>query len=84
MKEVLYEIIKEAENGKIIISNDEWNISFNTIIENNNTFINEENDITLIIKDENKTLELLNEYIELSLNNNKPSLLPPNSPAEIK
>ena len=71
MKEVLYEIIKEAENGKIIISNDEWNISFNTIIENNNTFINEENDITLIIKDENKTLELLNEYIELSLNNNK-------------
>ena len=71
MREILYEIIKEASKGKVNISNDEWNVSFNTIINGKEISYYTDNYISLIIKDENETIKLLEEYTKEVLNNNK-------------
>ena len=81
MKEIFYEIIKEAATGNILIDNEEWSIAFNTIIYdkdiNKCSFFNESNLSTLVINNEEEFLRLLNIYIqkELEVNRKKPTLL---------
>ena len=68
MKELFYEIIKEASNGKVIIDNEIWNIGFNTIIYKNNKGIEEyydDNNLsTLVIRNEEEFFKYLEFYLE--------------------
>ena len=73
MKEIFYEIINEANVGKILIDNDPFPIGFNTIIieDNQIKFKNEnENFPTLLIKNQNEFFLLLEEYIKIVINSN--------------
>ncbi len=67
MKEIFIELIKEACNGKVIVDNEEWPYSFNTIIEDKEFLENENNNATLVIKDLDKLIQKLEEYINLEL-----------------
>lgn len=74
MRELFYELIKEASIGKVEICDDEWPVSFNTIIEGETErkeFYEEGNLATLYIKDEEKFLKKLEEYIDLELQQNR-------------
>ena len=81
MKEIFYEIIKEAKTGKIVIDNEEWPIGFNTIIYDNNavkiSFFNDFNLSTLVIKNEEEFLNYLKIYLEKELKSQRriPSLI---------
>ena len=70
MKEIFYELINEAVNGEITIDNEIWTCSFNTII-NDLELINNRNISTLVIKDEEKFLNLLEEYVLLEIDMNR-------------
>ena len=68
LEEILNEIIKEAKTGQVEIDNDTWPIAFNTVIlEDNYEKIvwNDQNNITLMIKNKERLLELLENYIEI-------------------
>ena len=67
MKEIFLELIKEACNGKVIVDGEEWPYSFNTIIEDRDFYENEDNNATLVIKNLDKLIEKLEEYINLEL-----------------
>ncbi|MBR2678224.1 MAG: hypothetical protein IKE63_02285 [Bacilli bacterium] len=89
MQEAFYEIIKEASTGKVIIDNDEWNFPFDTIIyeqEKEKINYSNDNECTLIIKDEDKFFELLEEYLnlELSLDRKTPRFVDKSGKAKIK
>lgn len=75
MKEVFYELIKEAKDGNIMIDNQVWPIGFNTIIYNDGTlsceYSNDKNISCLVIKDEEKFFEYLEDYIEKELSKNR-------------
>ena len=77
IKEILYEVINEANKGKVKIASEEWNIAFNTKIQNSINNTNDKNLSTLIIKDEDKFLSYLKIYIEkeLLLNRHCPNYL---------
>lgn len=66
MKEIFFEIINEAVNGQVIIDNEAWPCSFNSIINNKELF-NKQNLSTLVIKNEKLFFQLLEEYVELEL-----------------
>ena len=78
MKDIFYELIKEAKDGKVIIDNQTWNYSFNTLILDNDKeevrLENNNNLSTLMIKNEKSFLELLKEYIDLELSLKRKSL----------
>lgn len=67
MKSLFYKVIKEAKDGKVNIDGEEWGIAFNTIIYKNGKTVeelfNDRNMSTLVIKNEEKFLEVLSEYI---------------------
>lgn len=67
MKSLFYRVIKEAKDGKVNIDGEEWGIAFNTIIYEDGKakeeYFNDRNMSTLVIKDEDKFLEVLEEYI---------------------
>lgn len=70
MKEIFYELIKEAKDGFINIDGDSWNIGFNTLIrkgEVEESYYSDRNISTLVIKDENKFFTLLKEYITMEM-----------------
>ncbi len=70
MKEIFYELIQEASQGKVIIDNEIWPIGFNTKFEALNKGIMNnfsEQFPTLIIKEEEKFFQVLNEYVLLEL-----------------
>ena len=67
MKEIFLELVKEACNGKVIVDNEAWPYSFNTIIEDEMFLENEKNNATLVIKDLDKLITKLEEYITLEL-----------------
>ena len=75
MKELLYEILKEARTGNVIIDGEEWPISFNSHIEEENKTIlhleNEKNNAILIVKREKEFLDLLEEYLSIELLKNR-------------
>ncbi len=77
IEKTFYEIIKEAKNGQVEIDNDKWPIAFNTIIIEGNVekvLWNDNNNITLLIKNLNKLLELLNIYVELELEKDRKTI----------
>ena len=78
MKDLFYDLIKEAKDGKVIIDDQPWNYSFNTVILDNSKekirLENDDNLSTLIIKNENNFFKLLGEYIDLELSTNRKSL----------
>lgn len=69
MKEIFYELIHEARDGKVIIDYEEWPIGFNTIIYDNGNIkyqlLNDNNLSTLVIKDEELFFNKLEKYINL-------------------
>ena len=70
MKEIFYELIKEASNGEVIIDNEPWPCGFNTRIFRNDQeieYVNDINKSVLIIKNEEKFFNLLEEYIDLEM-----------------
>ena len=69
MKELFYEIIKEAYDANIVIDNEVWNIGFNTIIkEKNIEYYNDKKNVyTLVINNEEEFLRYLEIYIEKEL-----------------
>ena len=77
MKELFYELIKETCDGNLIIDDESWNYSFNTIIYDNNKeklrLENKNNVITLIIKNEERFFNLLEEYLKLEKSLNRKS-----------
>ena len=77
MKELFYEVIKEASNGAVFLDGEEWPIGFNTIIYNNNIkyqVMNENNLSTLVIRDEKEFLSYLDIYLNKELSVNRKSV----------
>ena len=74
MKEIFYELIKEACDGDVIIDNEAWPCGFNTRIfreDKEIEYVNEVNKSVLIIKNEESFFALLEEYINLELDVNR-------------
>ena len=70
MKEIFYELLREAVNGKVIIDGEEWPIGFNSIVVKDGDEISNFNDnnlSTLFIKDIDTFFKLLEDYINLEL-----------------
>lgn len=67
MRALFYQVIKEAKNGKVLLDDEEWGIAFNTIIYDNGKtkeeYFNDRNMSTLVIKNEEKFIEVLKEYV---------------------
>ena len=68
MREIFYELIREAVNGKVMVFGNEWPVAFNTkILENNQEklFLNNENNLSMLyIKEEDKLFQKLEEYLK--------------------
>jgi len=80
MKELLFEIIREAQTGRVIIDNEVWPICFNTLLKDHEqyqSFITNENFPILILEDLEEFLSLLAQYIklEISLNRRHPMIV---------
>lgn len=68
MEEIFYELINEAKDGKVIMDGEEWPIAFNTLIEEDNTRVfNNDNLSMLHIKNKSEFFVLLNEYVNKEL-----------------
>ncbi len=68
IKTLFYEVLKEAKDGLVIVDGDPWYVGFNSVIFKNGKeecLFNENNNITLVIKDEEEFLSLLEEYLIL-------------------
>ena len=65
IKEIFYELIKEAKDGKVIIDEDPFPIGFNTIINDNEQYLSNNNLSTLEINNLDLFLNKLKEYLEL-------------------
>ncbi len=68
MKELFYEMLKEAQDGKIVVDGEEWPIGFNTMIhadgELQENFYSAQNLSTLMIEDEDLFFQKLHQYLE--------------------
>ena len=75
MKEIFYEIINESSKGKVHLLNDDFSIGFNTIIYENGqekeSFFNDNNMSTLVIKNEELFFKKLEEYLSIELSKNR-------------
>lgn len=67
IKEIFYELISEAKNGKILISDEEYYVGFNTNINDELVEYNEDNNVELYIDNLDLFIEKLKEYILLEL-----------------
>ena len=63
---ILYEIIEEAINGKVMLGDEPWSFYFNTYLEGNE-FTNPNNLCQLVIKSLDEVIPLLEEYVEQEL-----------------
>lgn len=74
MKELLFEVIKEARNGQVIIDSESWPICFNTLIKVDDeyqSFTNDNQYPVLFIENLDKFLELLKRYLDLENMHNR-------------
>lgn len=74
MKNLLQELFYEAQNGKVVIDNDEWPISFNTIIYEDGKEVRRyegDNNATLEIHNEESFLKKIEDYVKLELEKNR-------------
>lgn len=70
MKELLFEIINEAQAGKVIIDSESWPICFNTLLKEGNnyqSFIQNHNFPVLFIENLEEFISLLEKYLNLEL-----------------
>ena len=67
VKEIFYELIDEAKDGKVMLDGEPFGIMFNTILENNKYFFNDETKESLIVEDMDLFLIKLSEYVDLEL-----------------
>lgn len=75
MKEIFYELISEAVNGKVFIDDEEWGVGFNTKISSNQVnYFKDSNLSCLTIENEELFLAKLTEYVFLELEKNRPSI----------
>lgn len=79
MREIFYELIREAKDAKVILDGDEWPIGFNSDIEGRRS-INSRNLSTLVVKNEEEFLEYLEKYINLELYVNRKHMMFSNNP----
>ena len=71
MREILYEILEEAREGKVKIDGEEWPVGFNSKIEDGASFFREDHNACLTISNLDDFLELLQEYVSLELKENR-------------
>lgn len=74
MRELFYELIQEASTGKVGICDDDWPVAFNTIINRDGeeiSYYDENNLATLTIKEEDKFIDALEEYVEYEMYRNR-------------
>lgn len=78
MKELFYELLKEASLGKVKLNDQVWPISFNSIIYENDrvkiSYINEQNITTLVIRNEDEFFNLLDKYMKLEQKRNRKTI----------
>ena len=86
VKEIFYDVIREAKDGRVIIDNEEFLIGFNSFINNSLSYFNDNNMSSLIIKNEDEFFKYLELYIdnELVLNRKGPSYISNNKDNIIK
>ena len=66
MKDIFYELVREAINGTVVIDGEVWPIAFNTIIDNKR-YENDDNLATLLINKQDEFFSLLEEYVNLTI-----------------
>lgn len=75
MKELFYEIIKEARDGHIVIGEEVWPIGFNSVIYEKEKMVKSNfsraNLSTLVVKDLDKFMEKLDEYMSMEISSGK-------------
>lgn len=78
MKELFYELIQEAKEGKISLEDEQFPIAFNTIIYENQQvkeqLFSDNNLATLVIKNESEFFKYLEAYIQLELKANRKAI----------
>ncbi len=75
MKELFERVIKEAKDGKVLLDDEEWPIAFNTIIEETGeVYENPNNFSSLIVKEKDEFISLLEEYVSLELSKKRKNL----------
>lgn len=78
MKELFYELIQEAKDGKISLEDEQFPIAFNTIIYENQQvkeqLFSDNNLATVVIKNENEFFKYLEDYIQLELKENRKAI----------
>ncbi len=78
MKALFYEVVREAKNGKVNIDGEEWGIAFNTIVydqgKTKEEYFNDRNMSTLVIKDEDRFMDALKEYVYYCFSLNRKTL----------
>ena len=86
VKEIFYDVIREAKDGRVIIDNEEFLIGFNSFINNSLSYFSDNNMSSLIIKNEDEFFKYLELYIdnELVLNRKGPSYISNNKDNIIK
>lgn len=67
IKEIFFEVIKEAKNAKVLLDNEEYYVGFNTNINNEIIEYNEFNNASLYINDLELFMSKIEEYILLEL-----------------
>lgn len=68
IESILFEIFNEAKNGKVVIDEEEWPISFSTKIYNDKIIEYKTNsNVELVIKNFKKFIKVLEEYVKVEL-----------------
>ena len=66
IKNIFYELINEAKDGKVELDNEIFNIKFNTIINDDRNYFNDSKYQSLIIDNIDLFIDKLKEYIDLA------------------
>ncbi|MGM9834805.1 MAG: hypothetical protein ACI31M_03415 [Bacilli bacterium] len=67
IREIFFELIKEAKNGKVLIDKDNYYVGFNTNINDEIIEYNEHNTVELFISNLELFMDKMQEYISLEL-----------------
>ena len=67
IREIFFELIKEAKNGKVLLANEEYYVGFNTNINNEIIEYNKFNNIELFINDFELFINKIQEYVLLEV-----------------
>ena len=71
MKEILYEILREAKEGKVEIDGEEWPVGFDSKIDGGPSYVSNAHNACLVVHEEEKFLKLLEEYVSFEMERNR-------------